>query len=66
MYNLDREFVVNVKAAHALYQKKFIKAALSGMPGGVHITLTAVHPTTGVKFVCCGYKYNMKAQVFSC
>ena len=62
--NSDREFVVNVKTAHALYPKNFIQNALSGMPGGVHITLTAVHPTTGIKLVACGYKYNIKNTSF--
>jgi hypothetical protein len=30
------------------------------MPGGVHIVLTAVHPTTKLKMVAVGYKYSRK------
>ena len=58
--NNRRELVCNVKTAHALFPKEFLKKSLEGMPGGVHIVLTAVHPTTKLKMVAVGYKYNRK------
>jgi hypothetical protein len=58
--NLPRELVCNVKQANALFPSKFLHETLSGMPGGVHMVLTAIHPKSKQKLVAVGYKYNRK------
>ena len=57
------EAVLQVKTDHSLLQKKFIKDALSGSSGGVHIVLRGRHPS-GKLLIALGYCYLSKKIYF--
>ena len=57
------ESVMQIKNNHALFLKEFIKDALEGGPGVVHIVLKGVHPN-GTKLIAIGYHYSSKTSLF--